>query len=84
MIGLAFPFIAGWIIIIFANSAPLFYLGRLITGFSGLHSFPTVPICDEQVFRIRILRIPKFFGLPDPLVRSTGPDQDPSIVKQKL
>jgi MFS family permease len=42
MIGLAFPFIAGWIIIIFANSAPLFYLGRLITGFSGLPSFPVV------------------------------------------
>lgn len=35
MIGLAFPFIAGWIIIIFANSPALFYLGRLVTGFSG-------------------------------------------------
>jgi hypothetical protein len=50
MIGLAFPFIAGWIIIIFANSAPLFYLGRLITGFSGLLSSPTVPVGDMQCF----------------------------------
>jgi hypothetical protein len=39
---------------------------------------------------LRIRRIRKFFGLPepdlDPLVRGTGqvPDPDPNIIKQKL
>jgi hypothetical protein len=35
MVSLAIPFIIGWVIIIVANSAGLFYLGRLLTGFSG-------------------------------------------------
>ncbi len=37
------------------------------------------------VFRIRILRIRKFLGLPvlELLVKSTDPDPDPSIIKKK-
>ncbi len=41
------------------------------------------------LLRIRIRRIHMFLGLldpdpyPDPLVRGTDPDQDPSIIKQK-
>jgi hypothetical protein len=37
------------------------------------------------VLRIRIRRIRVFLGLldPDPLVRGTGTDPDPSIIKQK-
>jgi hypothetical protein len=34
----------------------------------------------QAVFRIRIK---KFLGLPDPLVRGTDPDLDPSVIKQK-
>jgi hypothetical protein len=39
----------------------------------------------SPVFRIRVRRIRKFFGLPDPdpLVRGTDPDPGPSIIKQK-
>jgi hypothetical protein len=41
----------------------------------------------EPVLRIRIRRTRTFLGLldpdPDPLVRGTDPDQDPSINKQK-
>ncbi len=34
---------------------------------------------------LRIRRIHKFLGLPDPFARGTGPDSDPgpSIIKQK-
>jgi hypothetical protein len=30
-----------------------------------------------------VLRIHLFLGLPDPLVRDSDPDPDPSIIKQK-
>jgi len=37
----------------------------------------------EPVLWIRIHRIRMFLGLPDPLVTSTDPAPDPSIIKQK-
>ena len=35
MIILALPFIAGWVLIVFAVNAPMLYIGRLLTGFAA-------------------------------------------------
>jgi hypothetical protein len=42
-------------------------------------------ILMRTVLRIRIRTVRMFLGLldPDPLVRGTAPDPDPSIIKQK-
>jgi hypothetical protein len=54
------------------------YIGRVIKRCVG----GSVP---NQVLRLRIRRIRMFLGLldPDPIVRHTDPDHDPSIIKQK-
>ena len=60
MISLAIPFIIGWIVIIVANSPGLFYLGRLLTGFSG-HTIRLTQIqyCSHRSFLRKHLFIPR-------------------------
>jgi hypothetical protein len=61
----------------------LHYALQLETEFP--YSFFSKYSLTAALFRIRIRRIRLFLGLldPDPLVRGTAPDLDPSIIKQK-
>lgn len=44
MLLMVIPFTAGWLLIIFANSVLMFYLGRFITGLSGGAFCVTAPM----------------------------------------
>lgn len=49
MLILVVPFTVGWLCLIFANSIPLFYIGRFITGFSGGAFCVTAPMYTAEI-----------------------------------
>lgn len=49
MLILVVPFTIGWLCLIFANSIPLFYIGRFITGFSGGAFCVTAPMYTAEI-----------------------------------
>jgi hypothetical protein len=58
---------------------------KILGRFKIAATFGKIILRKCQCCGIRIRRIHMFFGLPDPdpLVRDTDPDSDPSIIKQK-
>ncbi|XP_043503954.1 facilitated trehalose transporter Tret1-like isoform X1 [Polistes fuscatus] len=49
MLILVVPFTIGWLLIIFANSIAMFYVGRFITGFSGGAFCVTAPMYTAEI-----------------------------------
>lgn len=49
MLYLAIPFTVGWLLIIFANSLPILYIGRFLTGFAGCAFCVSAPIYTSEI-----------------------------------